>query len=96
MSGLVLKFTAALVVGLGAFLYQMRLPRMVSLGFGLGKNSNPLSAYPYTCRRLYHENLKACEDMWLSEATRQLFLACSEPLSRSAWAPRQVQQNYYS
>lgn len=89
MSGLVLKFAAALAVGLSALLYQMRLPRMVSLGFGLGKTRDPLSAYPYTCRRLHHERLMACEDMWLSEATRQLFLACSEPLSRSAWAPSQ-------
>lgn len=88
MSGVTLKLTAVLIVGLGVLLYQMQLPRMISLGLGLAQTGAPLSTYPYTCRRLYHERLKACEDMWLSEATRQLFLACSEPLSRSLWAPR--------
>ncbi|ETS73043.1 hypothetical protein PFICI_15218 [Pestalotiopsis fici W106-1] len=89
MPGFILKLTAILVVGLGALLYQAQLPRMISLALGLGQTSAPLSAYPYTCRRLHHERLKACEDMWLSEATRQLFLACSDPLARSAWAPSQ-------
>ncbi|KAK6079508.1 hypothetical protein SCUP234_05677 [Seiridium cupressi] len=80
MAGFILKITATLVVLLSAALYQIQFPRMVSLGFGLGRALEPLSAFPYTCRRINHERLKACEDMWLSESTRQLFLACSEPI----------------
>lgn len=88
MAGFTLKVTTTLVVLLSALLYHVQFPRMVSLAFGLGRTAEPLSAFPYTCRRIHHERLMACEDMWLSEATRQLFLACSEPLARNDWMPQ--------
>lgn len=88
MAGLVLKVFTALAVLLSAVLYQIEFPRMVSLGLGLDRTIEPLHVFPYTCRRVYHERLQACEDMWLSEATRQLFLACSEPSSRMQWMPQ--------
>jgi hypothetical protein len=88
MAGIILKISASFVVLLSAILYQIQFPRMVSMGLGLGRDIEPLSAFPYTCRRIYHERLKACEDMWFSESTRQLFLACSDPLTRRAWLPK--------
>ena len=48
----------------------------------------PLSDFPYTCRRLSGPGLQACEDMWLSESTRQLFMACSTSLGRKEWMPK--------
>ncbi|KAK8092977.1 hypothetical protein PG999_014564 [Apiospora kogelbergensis] len=59
----------------------------VRLFLGIGHTLEPLSAFPYKCRRIEDERLQACEDMWLSEATRQLFLACSESKGRQQWSP---------
>lgn len=60
----------------------------VRLFLGIGHTLEPLSAFPYKCRRIEDERLQACEDMWLSEATRQLFLACSESKGRQQWSPK--------
>ncbi|KAK7946893.1 uncharacterized protein PG986_011214 [Apiospora aurea] len=75
-----------------ATLYQSNvhfaLYRGVRLFYGIGHTLEPLSAFPsYKCRRIEDERLQACEDMWLSEATRQLFLACSETRGRQQWSP---------
>ncbi|ORY58393.1 uncharacterized protein BCR38DRAFT_377014 [Pseudomassariella vexata] len=70
-----------------AILYQTELPRMVKLGLGIGRTLEPLGSFPYTYRRIQEPRLEACEDMWLSESTRQLFLACSDSLSRKEYLP---------
>ncbi|KAH7127424.1 hypothetical protein EDB81DRAFT_809202 [Dactylonectria macrodidyma] len=79
-------------VGLGsvallAVLFQVYLKEIIWLGFGIGKTLQPLSDFPYTCRTITDSRMEACEDMWLSESTRQLFLACSDPIARSHWMP---------
>lgn len=76
------------VVALLAVLFQVYLKDAVWLGLGIGRTIQPLSDFPYTCRRIADTRMEACEDMWLSESTRQLFLACSDPVSRSHWSPR--------
>ena len=72
-----------LAVGLvvcAALLQYLKTP--ILLGIGLGVTIQPISDFSYQCRRIYSPRLEACEDMWLSESTRQLFLACSEPEAR--------------
>ncbi|EEY16610.1 conserved hypothetical protein [Verticillium alfalfae VaMs.102] len=75
------------VVALLATVFQVFLKDAVWMGLGIGKTIQPLSDFPYTCRRIEDPRLEACEDMWLSETTRQLFLACSDSDSRSKWIP---------
>jgi hypothetical protein len=57
---------------------------------GYGRKIQPISDFPYQCRKISGPGLQACEDMWLSERTRQLFLACSNPLGRKEWMPKWV------
>lgn len=76
-------FAVILAVGL-----QLVLKDPIKLGLGLGKTFQPLSDFPYSCRRIEDTRLQACEDMWLSEATRTLFLACSDSLARQQWMPK--------
>lgn len=78
-----LLFVAALAV-----VFQLYLKDPIWLGLGIGKVFQPLSDFPYTCRKIVHPEMEACEDMWLSESTRQLFLTCSDPLSRNEWMPK--------
>lgn len=87
--------TTFAIVGIIAVLLSLptvrRTTSLVKLGFGIGKVIQPISDFPYyQCRRLHDPRLQACEDLWLSEATRQLFLACSDPEARSRWGPKYV------
>ncbi|UQC86736.1 uncharacterized protein CLUP02_12238 [Colletotrichum lupini] len=84
--GFILQTSIIFTVILGVAL-QLVLKDPIWLGLGIGKEFQPLSDFPYSCRRIEDPRLQACEDMWLSEATRQLFLACSDPLSRQQWLP---------
>jgi arylesterase/paraoxonase len=70
-----------------AVVFQVYLKDPVWLGFGIGRTTKPISDFPYACRSIFDSRMEACEDMWLSESTRQLFLACSNPLSRPHWMP---------
>lgn len=63
------------------------LVTLVKLGTGYGKNIQPISDFPYQCRRVKHPLLQACEDMWMSETTRKLYLACSDSHARLQWFP---------
>lgn len=90
MAGFAAIGLSALTALLAAVIYQTQLLRVATVGFGLGRTSEPLSSFPYTCRRLTDERLQACEDMWLSERSRQLFLACSDPLAKKEWNPQCV------
>ncbi|KAI1846291.1 hypothetical protein JX265_010878 [Neoarthrinium moseri] len=87
------KIIAPILALLGAIVYQLELPRMVRIFIGVGHTAEPLSSFPYTCRRIYHKGMEACEDMWLSQSTRQLFLACSDPLARAQWMPNMLHFN---
>ncbi|OHE93609.1 hypothetical protein CORC01_11108 [Colletotrichum orchidophilum] len=87
--GFILQTSIIFAVILGVAL-QLILKDPIWLGLGIGKTFQPLSDFPYSCRRIEEPRLQACEDMWLSEATRQLFLACSDPLARQQWMPKYV------
>ncbi|KAJ4252873.1 hypothetical protein NW762_010779 [Fusarium torreyae] len=86
MAGLLIKIGLSAVVLL-AVLFQIYLKEAVWLGLGVGRVMQPLSDFPYTCRKIADRRMEACEDMWLSQSTRQLFLACSDPIARSHWMP---------
>lgn len=81
------------MVALLAVVFQVYLKQIVWLGFGIGRVVQPLSDFPYTCRKIEHPEMESCEDMWLSETTRQLFLACSDPDSRRHWLPKYARTN---
>lgn len=72
-----------------AVAFQVLLKDAVWLLLGIGKNVQSLDEFPYECRRIDNDpRLHACEDMWLSEETRVLYLACSDPVGRTRWLPR--------
>ncbi|KPI37197.1 uncharacterized protein AB675_1591 [Cyphellophora attinorum] len=70
-----------------AILWQFLLKNIVFNSFGYGRVLQPLSDFPYTCRRVTDHNIAACEDAWIDDKSRQLFLACSNALGRKAWNP---------
>lgn len=74
------------VANLG-ILWQWFLKDIVFVTYGVSRVIEPLSSFPYTCRRITDHNLAACEDAWLDESSRQLFMACSNSLGRKAWTP---------
>ncbi|KAF2214817.1 hypothetical protein CERZMDRAFT_36374 [Cercospora zeae-maydis SCOH1-5] len=77
-----------IVALIGALAYQFFFKDVIWVLVGVGREIQPLSDFPgYQCRRIHDPRLQACEDMWLSEETRQLFLACSDSLSRKEWMP---------
>ncbi|CAG1981710.1 unnamed protein product [Fusarium graminearum] len=86
MVNILLKIGLSVVVIL-AVLFQVYLKEAVWLGLGIGKVMQPISDFPYTCRKIVDPRMEACEDMWLSQSTRQLFLVCSDPIARDAWFP---------
>jgi arylesterase / paraoxonase len=71
-----------------ALLWPIVLEDIVVVNFGWGRELQPIADFPYECRKISGPGLQACEDMWLSESTRHLFLACSVPLSRKDWMPK--------
>ncbi|KAM0344937.1 hypothetical protein ACHAPU_007071 [Fusarium lateritium] len=77
-------FSAVAVV---AVLFQVFLKEPVWLFLGVGRVIQPLADFPYTCRKIVDPRMEACEDMWLSQSTRQMFLTCSDPLARKHWMP---------
>ncbi|ETN44145.1 uncharacterized protein HMPREF1541_10695 [Cyphellophora europaea CBS 101466] len=70
-----------------AILWQWLLKDVVYVTYGVSRVMEPLSSFPYNCRRINDHNLAACEDAWLDTSSRQLFLACSNALARKAWNP---------
>ncbi|KAM0443962.1 hypothetical protein ACHAQK_002709 [Fusarium lateritium] len=77
-------FSAVVVL---AVVFQVFLKDTIWMFLGIGRVMQPLSDFPYTCRKIADPRLEACEDMWLSQSTRQMFLACSDSLSRQSWMP---------
>ncbi|KAF4973962.1 hypothetical protein FZEAL_9069 [Fusarium zealandicum] len=92
MAGVLFKIGLSAVLLL-AVLFQVFLKTPVWLAFGIGRVMQPLSDFPYTCRKIVDSRMEACEDMWLSESTRQLFLACSDPNARPHWMPNVANLN---
>jgi hypothetical protein len=89
MANLLIKISIA-AIALLAILFQIYLKEAIWLGFGINRTIQPLSSFPYQCRKIVHHRLEACEDMYLSQSTRQLFLACSDPIARKQWQPKYV------
>ncbi|KAL8295822.1 hypothetical protein RB600_001354 [Gaeumannomyces tritici] len=86
MAGILLKGAGVVLVAIVAVLFPTL--QLTWKAFGYGRVLQPVSDFPYTCRRIDQQpRLRACEDMWLSEATRQLFLACGDPMARPHWSP---------
>jgi len=78
-----------IVAALVAVGFQVYLKQATWLGLGIGRSMQPLSDFPYDCRRIDNDpRLQACEDMWLSENSRVLYLACSDPIARTQWLPK--------
>lgn len=54
----------------------------------------PISDFPYTCRRISHPLLQSCEHIWLDDETRTLYAACGHNESRRGWNPASVLRFY--
>jgi hypothetical protein len=67
----------ALVVAWGASFYQFYLREVLSTTLGLGRVIQDIEDFPFTCRRIEHPKLEACEDMWLDNEGRVLYAACA-------------------
>lgn len=86
MAGILLKAAGVVLVAIVAAIFPTL--QLLWKAVGYGRVLQPVSDFPYKCRRIDQQpRLKACEDMWLSEATRQLFLACGDPMARPHWQP---------
>ena len=83
--------TISVLVVLSASLYQFWLKEALAVSFGLGRVLQPIEAFPYSCRRLTHDKLQACEDLWLDDEARVLYAACTGAQYRLAWVPWSVQ-----
>ncbi|KEF60799.1 uncharacterized protein A1O9_02361 [Exophiala aquamarina CBS 119918] len=78
----------SLLVLLAPLSYQLFFRDLFFATLGWGRVILPVSAFPYKCHRITgDQNVQACEDMWLDEKSRTLFLACSDALSRKEWNP---------
>ncbi|KAH8888421.1 calcium-dependent phosphotriesterase [Thozetella sp. PMI_491] len=77
----------AFAIGLQLLPTVRRFITLVQLGYGLGTHRQPVSDFPYQCRRIDHPRLHGCEDMWLSDSTRELYLACADVEGRTQWNP---------
>ncbi|KAB5528822.1 hypothetical protein GE09DRAFT_1292479 [Coniochaeta sp. 2T2.1] len=90
MSLLLARIGLIIIVAAAAFLVGP-VKRAYNVS-GYGRDIQPITDFPYKCRRLYeplatNERPHAAEDMWLSESTRQLFLAASDQHGRRQWFP---------
>lgn len=83
---------AAVVALMAAALYQTFLRDMITT-LGIGRQTQTVSEFPYTCRRIGTDVLQACEDMWLDEEDRTLYLACSSVPHRQYWLPNMGHNN---
>lgn len=95
MAGLI-RISLCIVVLIAVFMQLpivQRTVHLVRLGLAIGKTIQPISdfAHMYKCRRIEDPQLEACEDILLSEATRKLFLACSDREARGQWMPNEGQ-----
>ena len=78
----------AILVAFVAVFYQYILRDLLFVAYGVGRHIQKVSEFPYTCRKIYDREVEACEDMWLDEESRTLYLACSDAISRTKWMPK--------
>ncbi|KAJ6199359.1 serum paraoxonase/arylesterase-like protein [Bipolaris maydis] len=83
----------ALVVAWGASFYQIYLKDLLVVTFGVGRVMQDIDEFPYSCRRVEHPRLEACEDMWLDDKGRTLYAACAGTSGRMAWNQAMNQVN---
>lgn len=76
-----------LVVALSGVLWQWYLKDVLLLTVGVGRVIQPIEDFPYSCRRINHERLEGCEDLWLDDKERVLYAACSGSVARALWNP---------
>jgi len=74
-----------LAVVLFSILYQSWLKETLFETIGLGRVIQSIDEFPYTCRRIRYERLEACEDLWLDDQERVLYLACARSPGRLNW-----------
>ncbi|KIW46730.1 uncharacterized protein PV06_02376 [Exophiala oligosperma] len=78
----------SILLALAAVVYQFLLKDILFRTVGLGRTVLPVSSFPYKCHRIHGDpNIQACEDMWLDENSRTLYLACSDSAARRDWMP---------
>lgn len=75
---------------LAAYTWQVFLHDFLFYAVGVGRQTSPIEAFPYDCRRLRHPLLESCEDLALDARGRRLFAACSDSLARGGWSPGYV------
>jgi arylesterase / paraoxonase len=80
------------LVALAAVFYQYLLKDVLFVTYGVGRQMQKISEFPYQCRKIHDRQIEACEDMWLDEKSRILYLACSDPMSRIKWMPTYATQ----
>lgn len=83
--GTLLYYSA--VVAWSAATYQFLIKDLFTVTLGLGRVVQSIDEFPYSCRRIEHSQLEACEDLWLDEEERILYAACAGTKSRMAWSP---------
>lgn len=83
------KLVAIAVLLIVAF-YQLYMKELLFDIIGVGRVLQAIERFPYQCRRIQHELLEGCEDIWLDNEARVLYLACSGCLSRTQWNPKWV------
>jgi hypothetical protein len=76
----------AFVVAWGSATYQLVLKDLFTTTFGIGRVIQSIDEFPYTCRRIEHPRLEACEDIWLDNDERTLYAACAGTKGRLAWS----------
>ena len=77
-----------------AVLWQGFLSDFVFITLGVGRTIQKIEEFPYTCKRIRSTLLESCEDIWLDEAGRRLYAACSTIANRAGWAPGSVYPQY--
>ena len=78
---------SGVVAAVAAVLYQLVFKELLFTTIGVGRVIEPIENFPYTCKRVVHDRLEACEDLWLDEDARVLYAACTGSKSRLAWNP---------
>ncbi|KAH6629339.1 hypothetical protein C7974DRAFT_184833 [Boeremia exigua] len=75
------------VVAWSAAVYQFLVKDILTVTLGLGRVIQSIDEFPYSCQRIEHPHLEACEDLWLDDIERVLYAACAGTKSRMAWSP---------
>lgn len=78
-----------------AVFYQFALKDYLSF-LGITRAAQSIQEFPYECRRIHHELLDGCEDLWLDHKDRKLYAACSDLDSRHGWSPALVLLDFMS